>query len=274
MTERPRALIIRTAGTNCDAELVRAFELAGAIPEIAHVDRLIERPEPLATAPLIGIPGGFSYGDDVASGRLLAARVREKLLPALRTAVNAGAAVIGVCNGFQVLVQAGLLPGFEGQTGPEVALVQNASARFVDRWASVEVGSAACVWTEPLRSVGSGVLRMLPIAHGEGRFVADDAMVGRLERGGHVALRYAEDVNGSADRIAGICDTTGRVLGLMPHPERYIDWSRHPVFTRLSPGERAGDPPGLAMFKSAVSSVRSSPAAPPVDSAVASHAGR
>ncbi|MEM0982964.1 MAG: phosphoribosylformylglycinamidine synthase subunit PurQ [Planctomycetota bacterium] len=255
MTERPRALIVRTAGTNCDQELIRAFEMAGATPDVAHVDALIADPGRVASAPLIGLPGGFSYGDDVASGRLLAARVRERLLPAMRSAVEAGAAVIGVCNGFQVLVQAGLLPGFADQTGPEVALVENASARFIDRWAPVEVGSANCVWTEPLRAFESETTRVLPIAHGEGRFVALDTVLGRLEAEGHVALRYAEDVNGSADRIAGICDSTGRVFGLMPHPERYLDWNRHPAFTRLAPDAKSGDTPGLAMFRAAVESV-------------------
>ena len=141
-SERPTALVVRAAGTNCDAEMARAFALAGAEPRPIHIDRLIADPAPLRHAGLIGLPGGFSYGDDVASGRLLAARLRTTLLDPIRAAIDRGAAVIGVCNGFQVLVQAGLLPGWPGQRGPVAALVENESARFIDRWARLEAPHA------------------------------------------------------------------------------------------------------------------------------------
>ncbi len=262
--DRPRAVVVRTAGTNCDAEMVRAFRLAGASCEVWHVDALSRDASPLHAADLIGLPGGFSHGDDLASGRIFAARLRERLWPALREAAERGCLMIGACNGFQVMVQAGLLPGpaaggawpASGPPAQTLALATNAGARFVDRWVSVraEPGSP-CVWTRPLAGltgeVAAEVCR-LPIAHGEGRVVAEAAVLDALEAGGRVALRYGEQVNGSARGIAGVCDASGRIFGLMPHPERYLDWTRHPWWTRLSPQVRQGETPGLAMFRAAV----------------------
>lgn len=264
----PHALILRAPGTNCDQEMVRAFQMAGATTDLVHVDRVIASPERLEDAHLLGFPGGFSYGDDLASGRLFALKLRERLWPALRAAVERGVLVIGACNGFQVLVQAGLLPGpaSAGEEWPEhppaqvTALTFNAGGRFMDRWVGVApVDESVCVWTRGLIEQFGGAdgsaadVMMLPIAHGEGRFVAKSAAVlERLQRQGQVALRYRENVNGSEDAIAGICDPSGRVLGLMPHPERYLDWTRHPYWTRLAPGAARGDTPGLAMFRNAV----------------------
>lgn len=252
----PRAIVIRTAGTNCDAEMVRAFALAGASPELVHLDRLIAEPGMLGAFDLIGFPGGFSYGDDCGAGRVQAMRIREGLLPALRSAVDRGAAMIGVCNGFQVLVQTGLLPGDEPRQ--TIALAANAGGRFIDAWVPVEFErDSVCVWTVGLADAAfADEAMMLPIAHGEGRFVAESAgVIARLERRGQVVLRYRDDVNGSMGRIAGICDPTGRVFGLMPHPDRYLDWTLHPFWTRLRPENRRGDTPGLRMFRSAVAAV-------------------
>lgn len=266
MNDRPRALVIRTAGTNCDAELVRAFDLGGAAAELVHVRALIEDPSRIDAYELIGFPGGFSYGDDVASGRILAMQARERLYPALREAAIRGAAMIGVCNGFQVMVQVGLLPGpgkgedWPGVDAPaqQVALAENEPARFVDRWVGVQADAHSdCVWTRGLLGYDQPELSMLPIAHGEGRFVPRDrATLDRLIEHGQVALRYRDNPNGSAGDVAGICDLSGRIFGLMPHPERYLDWNRHPFWTRL---DRSGCPertPGLAMFAGAVESVR------------------
>lgn len=266
MPETPRALIVRTAGTNCDAELARAFEQAGATAERVHVHALIADPARLDDFDLFGFPGGFSYGDDIASGRILAMQLRERLYEPLRRAAERGAAMIGVCNGFQVLVQVGLLPGPEaGQPWPEsvapaarVALAENIPPRFKDAWVRVAPDAASpCVWTRGLLEQHPEQAMMLPIAHGEGRFVArDDATLAALASGGQVALRYVDNPNGSMGDVAGICDPSGRIFGLMPHPERYLDWTRHPFNTRLSPADRAGRTPGLAMFVGAVESVR------------------
>lgn len=260
----PRAVVLRAAGTNCDAEMVRAFELAGARVDLLHLDRAIDEPSRLEDADLIGFPGGFSYGDDIASGRVFAMKLRERLWPALRAAADRGCPMIGACNGFQVMVQVGLLPGPERDEpwpakapAQRVALADNQHARFMDRWVRVEAEpDSRCVWTRPLldeRFVDDAM--MLPIAHGEGRFVADSTDTLRaLERHGQIALRYAkhDNLNGSEGRIAGICDPSGRILGLMPHPERYTQWTHHPFWTRLDPSSRRGDTPGLAMFRAAV----------------------
>lgn len=248
----PTALVIRTAGTNCDQELLRAFEVAGAETRLCHLEALVKDPTPIDGASLIGFPGGFSYGDDVASGRIFAMHTRLGLMESLRGAVDRGACVIGVCNGLQVLAQTGLLPGLPGK---RVALTVNAGGSFISDWVGVEFEAASrCVWTrglggeEPEASV-------LPIAHGEGCFVADPETLALLETGGQVALRYTSDVNGSAGRIAGICDPTGRVFGLMPHPERFLEWNRHPAWTSLDASVMEPEPIGLRMFRSAVESV-------------------
>jgi phosphoribosylformylglycinamidine synthase len=164
------------------------------------------------------------------------------------------------CNGFQIAVQAGLLPGpaagepwSEVPTEPTVALAQNATARFNDVWTTMEVpANTRCVWTRGLKMDADTAL--MPCAHGEGRFVADEETIAALEANGQVAVRYGEKdhFNGSINRIAGICDATGLVFGLMPHPERYLHWTQHPRWTRLSAAQRAGDTPGLQMFRNAV----------------------
>lgn len=266
MPQQPRALIVRTAGTNCDTELCRAFEMAGARAELVHVNALIDAPDRIDAYDLIGFPGGFSYGDDIASGRILAMLVRERLYGPLRRAAERGVAMIGVCNGFQVLTQVGLLPGPLGGEGwprdvapaARVALTDNIPPRFKDGWVRVAADPAsACVWTQGLLEGHDEAAMVLPIAHGEGRFVAHDhATLAALESGGQVAMRYLDNPNGSMGDVAGICDASGRIFGLMPHPERYLDWNRHPFWTRLSGSVRSGRTPGLAMFAGAVGSVR------------------
>ena len=261
----PRALVVRTAGTNCDMEMVRAFALAGAVPELVHLDALIAEPHRVEAFDLLGFPGGFSYGDDIASGRIFAMKVRERLYPHLRAAAQAGCPMIGACNGFQVMVQAGLLPGPgagepwpEAAPTPTLALTDNAKARFVDDWIGIEpVEGSRCIWTAPWADMAkhpaAPEVLVLPVAHGEGRLVAQHpGRLAALASGGQVALRYRDNFNGSEDSIAGVCDATGRIFGLMPHPERYLDWNRHPHWTRLPASVRRGEAPGLAMFRAAV----------------------
>jgi len=257
----PTALVIRTAGTNCDVELERAFALAGAHIEKHHLHALAQRPDLIDNFDILAFAGGFSYGDDVASGRIFAMRVRQRLYPVLRRAIDRGVPMIGVCNGFQVLAQVGLLPGppagepwpDKEPPKPSITLTDNASARFVDAWTRIAVNAdSPCIWTRGLEDVDPDLL-MLPSAHGEGRLVtASPDVLADLESSGRVAFRYVEDINGSEAGIGGVCDSSGLILGLMPHPERYLDWTRHPFWTRLDPEIRRGPTPGLRMFQNAV----------------------
>jgi phosphoribosylformylglycinamidine synthase I len=261
-----KALVIRTAGTNCDQEMVRGFMLAGAAVELVHLDRLTRDPRRIEGYDLVGFAGGFSYGDDCGAGRVQAVHIRERLLEPLRAAVARGVPMIGACNGFQVLVQTGLLPGDSDPSrtlGWEpaqqtVALANNEGGRFIDSWVGIAYEPrSVCIWTKGLADdYPDPETNMLPIAHGEGRFVADsDETISRLEAAGQVALRYTGNINGSMGAIAGICDPTGRVFGLMPHPERYLSWHNHPWWTRLSAEQRRGDTPGLRVFQNAVNAV-------------------
>ena len=269
MSRQPRALILRSAGINCDEELAYAFELAGAISEIVHIRRLMDDPSRFDEFDIIGFPGGFSFGDDVAGGAIFAMLVRERLYPALLRSINRGTPIFAVCNGFQVAVKTGLLPGpSAGQDWPadnpptqQVTLTENSCGRFIDDWVEVEVnGESPCIWTKGL--TGSKEMMMLPIAHGEGRFIADREVVDQLESSNLIALRYRENhnVNGSVNRIAGVCDQSGLIFGLMPHPERFVMCEHHPFWSRLSSDggwtDGGEEPIGLRIFRNAVDFVR------------------
>jgi phosphoribosylformylglycinamidine synthase I len=259
---KPLTLILRTAGTNCDVETAYAFELAGAKTESVHINRLLKEPALLDRFQIVAIPGGFSYGDDIAAGRILANQIAHHLYDALHAFVDSGRPIIGICNGFQVLVKTDFLPGpIAGRSGQICTLAHNDSGRFVDRWIGLASRSEKCIWTRGI----TGVLE-LPIAHGEGKFTTpDDATRTALWDNDQVALTYAkpdgspaagqfpENPNGSIDDIAGICDASGLVFGLMPHPERYIDPTQHPAWTSKRPLPRYG--PGLRIFQNAVAHV-------------------
>jgi phosphoribosylformylglycinamidine synthase I len=255
---KPVALILRTAGTNCDGETAHAFSLAGAIPRFVHVNALVENKKLLHEAQILAFPGGFSYGDDIAAGRILANQIAQHLRDALQGFIAAGKPVIGVCNGFQVLVKTDLLPGpIGGRTGQTCTLAHNDSGRFTDRWVHLAPRGDKCIWTAGLSPLE------LPIAHGEGKFVPADENVRRaLWDNDQVALIYARpdgspaggqapfNPNGSTDDIAGVCDATGLVFGLMPHPERYVDPTQHYAWTRQRPLPVEGA--GLPFFRNAV----------------------
>ena len=249
---KPSTLIIRTAGTNCDAELAHAFEQAGASTQTVHVAKLIEQPDLIASFDLIGFPGGFSYGDDVAAGRILANRLKHRLLGPLQDAVKRGVPMIGICNGFQVLVKLGLLP-YPEQATQACTLADNHSGRFTCKWGPVQADQASkCIWTQGLTDFE------LPVAHGEGRFTGPAELISELQTNGQVALRYAPNTNpnGSDGDIAGICDPAGVIFGLMPHPERYVTPTQDPQWTRQGEGFLNETMPGLTMFQNAVGYVR------------------
>jgi phosphoribosylformylglycinamidine synthase subunit PurQ / glutaminase len=254
----PRALVLRAPGTNCDLETADAWRRAGADAETWHINRLIECSAELAHFQVLTLPGGFSYGDDLGAGCILAARLAIGLGDALRRFHDRGGLILGICNGFQVLVRGGLLPGGSGTR--RTTLAHNESGRFEARWVRLtpRPGLTPFVtFTEPIE---------LPVAHGEGRLMtSDSAALDLLEQNGRIVLQYADregrptgqypaNPNGSPHAAAALCDSTGRIFGLMPHPERFIDPWHHPRWTRRAKLCPDGD--GLRIFQSAVDSLR------------------
>ncbi len=246
-------LVLRTAGTNCDYETDYAFQLAGARTNLAHINELLTRKKTLMDYHILAIPGGFSYGDDIAAGILLANEIRYKLIDSIAEFVRNNGLIIGICNGFQVLVRSGLLPQIKSSK-QEASLTSNSSAKFECRWTKLKTDPSRCVFTPNLPKQ-----IYLPVAHAEGRFVASNETLDQLEINGQIVFRYAssnypENPNGSERNIAGICDPTGRIMGLMPHPERYLSRYSHPRWTRENLPEE-GD--GLSIFRNAVNYVSS-----------------
>ncbi|MBN2293826.1 MAG: phosphoribosylformylglycinamidine synthase I [Pirellulales bacterium] len=258
---KPNVLVLRAPGTNCDQETAFAFEKAGATTELLHVNRLLENPSLFERFQILCIPGGFSYGDDVAAGRILANQMEHHLADEMKRFKDADKLILGICNGFQVLVKSGALLEPDADCRAAATLTWNDSHRFDDRWVELGVDRQKCVFLK-------GIERMyLPIAHAEGKFVArDEEEFVRLDTAGQLVLRYRptdgsgrDDLNapvpypanpnGSMGNVAGVCDPTGRVLGLMPHPERHIERTHHPRWTR-SETTSTGD--GLQVFVNAV----------------------
>lgn len=252
MSRKPRVMILRAPGTNCDLETVVAWEKAGADASRVHVRALLRNPSLLGGFEILTIPGGFSYGDDLGAGRVLANELRFALLEPLQEFIAQGKLILGICNGFQVLVKMGLLPGTT--SSQELTLTSNDSGKFEERWVYLRGVSSLCVFAE------AGETLYLPVAHGEGRVVGRDerALLG-LRDAKQIVFQYVDpegngatypwNPNGSVLDAAGICDPTGRVLGLMPHPERHVEGTQHPRWAREGLRE-AGD--GLAVFQRAV----------------------
>lgn len=240
---KPKVLILRTAGTNCDQETAFAFKKTDAEVDLAHINKLFKRSVSLDGYHILAIPGGFTYGDDIAAGKILANELRYKLAEDLKKFIASGKLIIGICNGFQVLVKAGILPGND-ELKQEASLIINDSGKFEDRWIYLKSGCGVqgsgfrCVWTENLPDI-----IYLPVAHGEGKFITKDKeTLERLKKNGQVVFQYCDEKgryagypynpNGSEENIGGICDETGRILGLMPHPERHIEYLQHPQWQK------------------------------------------
>ena len=255
------AVVLTGFGINCELETAEAIRRGGGKPRLVHLNDLVAAPEQLENAHILAIPGGFSFGDDIASGKILANRLRFKLGAPLKKFVEDGKLAIGICNGFQVMVKMGLLPLFEGEFTQEVTVTHNNSSRFEDRWVHLRVNpESPCVWLR-------GIERLeLPIRHGEGKFVArSEEVLQRLHEMDQVALTYTMpggapagetypcNPNGSIADIAGICDPSGRVFGLMPHPECYMNRTNHPRWTREDLPEEGA---GVQLFRNAVAYAR------------------
>lgn len=248
----PKVLVLRSPGANCDVETQFAFEKAGAFVERMHINRLREDPAQLQRFQIFVVPGGFSYGDDVGAGKILANQLEHFLGDALRKFRDAEKLILGVCNGFQAILKAGLLMPPD-EDGPVATLAFNTHG-YQDRWLHLQTTSNKCVFLK-------GIERMLvPMAHGEGRFVCRQEWIAEgLEQSGQVVLKYVDEAgkpggypvnpNGSQRDIAGLCDATGRVLGLMPHPERHLLPTQHPRWTREGL-KHEGD--GMQLFRNAV----------------------
>jgi len=265
---KPKVLVLRAAGTNCDMETAFAFSEAGAAVERVHINQLKAkadngRDRSLRDYHILALPGGFSYGDDLAAGKILANELKYTLADELKDFIKKGKLIIGICNGFQILVKSGLLPG-NSNSEQEVTLTINDSGKFEDRWTYLKnqkskIKNQKCIWTQGLPEV-----IYLPVAHGEGKFMAKDKTVlERLENNGQVVLRYCDEKgnpaqypdnpNGSENAIAGLSDETGRIFGLMPHPERHSFGWQNPRWTRRGL-KKEGD--GLMIFRNGVEYAR------------------
>jgi len=248
-----RVLVLRAAGINCDEETMHCWKLAGATPTLMHLNHLCANPRALEDYQIVTFPGGFSYGDDISAGQIFALRIITDLLEPMRRLVARGGGILGICNGFQVLIKMGLLPGGEPQRR-DVTITWNEPPRFTARWVRLRVETDRCPFL-----TGGDTMEM-PVENAEGRIVvADRAVAERLERENRIAVRYVDrdgrsDVypanpNGSVSGIAGLCDATGRVFGLMPHPDRHFARTHHPGWTRRQSDQT---PDGLNVFTNAV----------------------
>lgn len=264
----PRVCILRAPGTNCDPETAFAFEQAGGTPERVHLFRLLEKPARLGDFQVLCIPGGFSYGDDVGAGVVLGSQLQGHLGEAVGEFLQSDRLVLGICNGFQVLLKSRILPGGVEEwppdlnRPPEATLTWNDNGRYTALWVHLAVASSSNVFLGGIERID------LPIAHAEGRFVAaDPKSIPHWRERGQIGLTFAQpenaqtteshdemlaypfNPNGSMDNIAGLGDSTGRVLGLMPHPERFIHATQHPQWTRR---RMTGEGDGMRLFKNAV----------------------
>jgi phosphoribosylformylglycinamidine synthase len=230
---KPKAIVIHGDGINCDAETSFAFEYTGFEVERQHVSDILSASQLLSVAQLLVIPGGFSFGDEIASGKILALKIKNSLQEQLHQFIDRGGLVLGICNGFQVLVQMGLLPDSNRKAKPTVSLAHNSGGKFINKWVSMQVPQDThCFFFKGLTQIE------LPIRHGEGRLVVaggDDSAEADIVRS-RAVLRYDEDVNGSFDGIAGLTNDKGNVCGLMPHPEAFVRWTQHPSWTAVGAG--------------------------------------
>jgi phosphoribosylformylglycinamidine synthase len=261
---KPKALIIRTAGTNCDYETAHAFELAGAKPRRVHVNRLINGEVKLSQFDIMAFPGGFSYGDDIASGKILANEIKYKFGDNIRKFALSGKPIIGICNGFQVLVKMGLLPD-EEKMHQSATLTYNDSDKFECRWVYLKANQKLKVKNQNFWLKNLPEIIELPVAHAEGKFVVEDKKVlSEIKKNEQIVFQYVDakgrtagypsNPNGSLENIAGICSAKGNIFGLMPHPERCIyKWHHFQRSPQKSSSEYAW---GLQIFKNAVDYIK------------------
>jgi phosphoribosylformylglycinamidine synthase len=235
-------------------ETAFALKKAGSGVDLVHINELKKRKGFLNRYHILAIPGGFTYGDDIASGKILANEIKHTLQEDIYEFISGGKLIIGICNGFQVLVKIGILPGTGGGENFDIesTLSLNDSGKFIDKWVDLTKNSGEkdiCVWTKGLPEIIS-----VPIAHAEGKFVPKNKKVLRsLFKNNQIVFRYKENPNGSVEDIAAVCDPTGRILGMMPHPERHISYLQNPGWRR---GLKPGMGVGIEIFKNGVKFAR------------------
>ena len=259
-----RVLVVSGLGLNCERETAEGFHLAGASPTIVPLGDLLDGSDggQLEQAAILALPGGFAFGDHLGAGFVFAARIRRHLEDAVVAFLERGGLALGICNGFQTMTRLGLLPGFDGDyRTPRATLAPNERLGYRNAWVRLAAEAASpCLWTRGLATMD------LPSRHGEGRFLtADPTDAARLEAAGQIALRYVDvdgrraeqwpdNPNGSPGAVAGVCDPSGRILGLMPHPDAFLypfqhpDWYRRQALGLPNPTEGGG----LALFRNGV----------------------
>lgn len=251
MNLRPKVVVIAGDGVNCERETALAFQMAGAQTNIVHINDLICARK-LAQYQAMALPGGFSFGDDLGSGQVLGLKLKNYFKEDLLKFVENKSPIIGICNGFQVLTKLGLLPHpFEPRT---VSLAPNEHGTFIDRWVKLSVTpNSPCIWTR-----GCPAQIEMPIRHGEGRVYISrenyEQVYGRLRKNVQIPLRYTENVNGSDDQIAGLCDPSGMIFGLMPHPEAFLSNLLHPTLGQTEAKWDKGQ--GLQLFENAINYIK------------------
>lgn len=249
--------VLQSDGTNCDNELFYAFKKAGGNPQFVHINELRNKTRTLKDFDILALPGGFSYGDDVASGKIWAIELISFLREEIEKFRKKGRLIIGICNGFQVLVRTGLLP-FGNLGEMDATLATNDSGHFECRWIKLKPEKSKCVFFKE-----SGPVGYFSVNHGEGKFFAENETMKTIEQLGLVVFRYADEdgnptqkypqnPNGSLNAIAGVCDPTGRILGLMPHPEKFVDITQYPNWRR----EKITKPHGVFIFEDMVNYVK------------------
>ncbi|MFH1612579.1 MAG: phosphoribosylformylglycinamidine synthase I [bacterium] len=260
---KPKVLVLTGFGINCDYETLEAFQMVGAEAERVHLNDLISGEKNMLSYQILAFPGGFSFGDDIASGKVLANKFKFNLQESLEQFIKDKKLIIGICNGFQVMVKLGILPGFDENYKQQLTtLTFNNSGKFENRWVYLKANkSSSCIFTQGIDLI------YLPVRHGEGNFITKDENVLKKlhtqnqivfsyvdENGKSVNGKYPENPNGAMDDIAGICDPTGKIFGLMPHPEAYLCQTNHPRWTREKNLPQEGM--GVQVFRNAVEYIK------------------
>lgn len=253
---KPKTCILRSDGTNCDVELVYAFDKFGAQSELVHINELRDKSKKLKDFQILALPGGFSYGDDIASGKVLAIELVSFLKDELQNFVDKKGIVIGICNGFQTLIRTGLLP-FDHLGQMEATLTNNSSGHFECRWVKIKFEKSKLSWIKKEEVID------IAVNHGEGKFFATDKVIRKIEDDNLVFARYVNEngnptqlyphnPNNAQNAIAGISNETGRIIGMMPHPEKFIEITQHPNWRRWAAGGKSIKPHGAIIFENLI----------------------